>query len=51
MTIILCFGVFVSITTNFISNNACAVLFSPIAIEKENGYGSKNFGNSSYFCS
>ena len=33
MTIILCFYVFVSITTNFISNNACAVLFSPIAID------------------
>ena len=33
MTIILCFYIFVSITTNFISNNACAVLFSPIAID------------------
>ncbi len=33
MTIILCFYMFVSITTNFISNNACAVLFSPIAID------------------
>ncbi len=33
MTIILCFYVFVSITTNFISNNACAVLFAPIAID------------------
>ena len=33
MTIILCFYIFVSITTNFISNNACAVLFAPIAID------------------
>ena len=33
MIIILCFYIFVSITTNFISNNACAVLFSPIAID------------------
>ncbi len=33
MIIILCFYMFVSITTNFISNNACAVLFSPIAID------------------
>ncbi len=33
MTVILCFYIFVSITTNFISNNACAVLFSPIAID------------------
>jgi len=33
MTVILCFYMFVSITTNFISNNACAVLFSPIAID------------------
>ena len=33
MIIILCFYIFVSITTNFISNNACAVLFAPIAID------------------
>jgi di/tricarboxylate transporter len=33
MTVILCFYIFVSITTNFISNNACAVLFAPIAID------------------
>ena len=33
MTIILCFYILVSITTNFISNNACAVLFAPIAID------------------
>ncbi len=33
MTVILCFYILVSITTNFISNNACAVLFSPIAID------------------
>lgn len=33
-TIILsCFFIFVSIATNFISNNACAVLFTPIAID------------------
>ena len=25
--------IFVSITTNFISNNACAVLFTPIAVD------------------
>ena len=29
----LCFYMLVSITTNFISNNACAVLFTPIAID------------------
>jgi len=33
MTIISCFFIFVSITTNFISNNACAVLFTPVAID------------------
>ena len=33
MTIIMSFYFFVSITTNFISNNACAVLFTPIAID------------------
>ena len=33
MTIIMSFFIFVSITTNFISNNACAVLFTPIAID------------------
>ncbi len=33
MIIILCFYMLVSITTNFISNNACAVLFAPIAID------------------
>ena len=33
MTIIMSFYIFVSITTNFISNNACAVLFTPIAID------------------
>ena len=33
MTVILCFYILVSITTNFISNNACAVLFAPIAID------------------
>ena len=33
LTIILCFYILVSITTNFISNNACAVLFAPIAID------------------
>ena len=33
MTVIMSFYIFVSITTNFISNNACAVLFTPIAID------------------
>ena len=33
LTILLCFYVLVSLTTNFISNNACAVLFTPIAID------------------
>ena len=33
LTILICFYALVSITTNFISNNACAVLFSPIAID------------------
>ena len=33
LTVILCFYILVSITTNFISNNACAVLFAPIAID------------------
>ena len=33
LTILLCFYALVSITTNFISNNACAVLFTPIAID------------------
>ncbi len=36
MTIIMSFYIFVSITTNFISNNACAVLFTPIAIDMAN---------------
>ena len=33
LIILLCFYMLVSITTNFISNNACAVLFTPIAID------------------
>ena len=33
LTILICFYALVSITTNFISNNACAVLFTPIAID------------------
>ena len=33
LMILVCFYIFVSITTNFISNNACAVLFTPIAID------------------
>ncbi len=33
LMILLCFYILVSITTNFISNNACAVLFTPIAID------------------
>ena len=33
LIILLCFYMLVSITTNFISNNACAVLFAPIAID------------------
>ena len=33
LTILLCFYALVSLTTNFISNNACAVLFTPIAID------------------
>ena len=33
LVILLCFYMLVSITTNFISNNACAVLFTPIAID------------------
>ena len=33
LTILICFYALVSITTNFISNNACAVLFAPIAID------------------
>ena len=33
LIILLCFYILVSITTNFISNNACAVLFTPIAID------------------
>ncbi len=33
VVIISCFFLFVSLTTNFISNNACAVLFAPIAID------------------
>ena len=33
LVILICFYIFVSITTNFISNNACAVLFAPIAID------------------
>ncbi len=36
MTIIMSFYIFVSVTTNFISNNACAVLFTPIAIDIAN---------------
>ena len=36
MTIIMSFYILVSITTNFISNNACAVLFTPIAIDMAN---------------
>ena len=33
LVILICFYALVSITTNFISNNACAVLFTPIAID------------------
>ncbi len=33
LTILICFYALVSLTTNFISNNACAVLFAPIAID------------------
>ncbi len=33
LMILICFYALVSITTNFISNNACAVLFAPIAID------------------
>ena len=33
LMIISSFFIFVSITTNFISNNACAVLFTPIAVD------------------
>ncbi len=33
LILLLCFYMLVSITTNFISNNACAVLFTPIAID------------------
>ena len=33
LVLLLCFFMLVSITTNFISNNACAVLFTPIAID------------------
>ena len=33
LVILLCFYMLVSLTTNFISNNACAVLFTPIAID------------------
>ena len=33
LVLLLCFYMLVSITTNFISNNACAVLFTPIAID------------------
>ncbi|MAZ46016.1 MAG: SLC13 family permease [Rickettsiales bacterium] len=33
LVFLLCFYMLVSITTNFISNNACAVLFTPIAID------------------
>ena len=33
LVILVSFYIFVSITTNFISNNACAVLFAPIAID------------------
>ena len=33
LVILICFYALVSITTNFISNNACAVLFAPIAID------------------
>ena len=33
LMIISCFFILVSITTNFISNNACAVLFTPIAVD------------------
>jgi len=36
MTIIMSFYILVSVTTNFISNNACAVLFTPIAIDMAN---------------
>ena len=31
--ILSCFFIFVSLATNFISNNACAVLFTPIALD------------------
>ncbi len=33
LILLVCFYMLVSITTNFISNNACAVLFTPIAID------------------
>ena len=33
IVILSCFFILVSIITNFISNNACAVLFTPIAID------------------
>jgi len=39
LTVLLCFYILVSITTNFISNNACAVLFTPIAIDIANSLG------------
>lgn len=39
LTIIMSFYILVSITTNFISNNACAVLFTPIAIDIANKLG------------
>ena len=39
LTILMSFYILVSITTNFISNNACAVLFTPIAIDIANKLG------------
>ena len=39
LTVLLCFYILVSTTTNFISNNACAVLFTPIAIDIANSLG------------
>ena len=34
-----CFFLFVALTTNLVSNNACAVLFTPIAIDLANNLG------------
>ena len=53
LTILLCFYALVSLTTNFISNNACAVLFTPIAIDiaEKLNVDPKNFCNSFNFFS